>query len=264
MRRNTVKDRFISGQPIINGWVSIPCGYAAEIIASQGFDAVTVDMQHGMMGFETAMTMLQAIGATSAMPMVRCSSMDGPQIMRLLDAGAYGVICPSVDTPELARAFVDCCRYPPSGTRSFGPARGLLYGGSDYFDHANDHILALAMIESVEALEHLDAILDTPGLDGIYIGPNDLALSMGLRPGSEHQEAVAKAIGDVLQATLTRKLLAGIFCGSATLARQRLEQGFHLVTPGNDANMLSSTCRARIEETLGGAASGATPGPSGY
>lgn len=256
MRGNTVKQRFLSGQSIVNGWLSIPSSYAAEVVASQGFDAVTVDMQHGMMDFETGVSMLQAISATPAMPLVRCSSMDEAQIMRLLDAGADGVICPSIDTPELAAAFVAACRYPPVGNRSFGPARGLLYGGPDYFEHANDHILTLAMIESQSALDNLDAILDTPGLDGVYVGPNDLALSLGERPGSEMQGMVADAIGGILQAALARNLLAGIFCGSSAVARQRLEQGFHLVTPGNDANMLGGACKTRIAETLSAAGAG--------
>lgn len=250
MRPNSVKNRFLSGQPITNGWLSIPSSYAAEVVASQGFDAVTVDLQHGMMDFETAMAMLQAISITSATPMVRCTSMDAPQIMRLLDAGAYGIICPSIDTPELARAFVDACRYPPVGKRSFGPARGLLYGGPDYFEHANDHTLALAMIESKQAISELEAILDTPGLDGIYIGPNDLALSMGCKPGSETEGVVGDAIAQILRAARRRNLLCGIFCASAALARQRLDEGFHLVTPGNDANILGSSCKSRIAETL--------------
>jgi 4-hydroxy-2-oxoheptanedioate aldolase len=264
LRPNLAKNRFLAGQPIVNAWLSIPSSYAAEVVARQGFHAVTVDAQHGMMGFESALAMLQAISTTEATPLVRCPAVDGPQIMRLLDAGAYGVICPQVDTPELARRFVAACRYPPTGNRSFGPARGLLYGGPDYFDHADGHILALAMIESREAMENLDAILDTPGLDGVYVGPNDLALSLGLRPGNESQEPLAQAIAAILAAARARKQLAGIFCGSAALARQRLAEGFHLVTPGNDANMLAASCKSRIEETLSGSGAGAAGGQGGY
>ena len=133
MRPNLIPQRFLAQHPIVNAWLSLPSSYSAEIVARQGYRAVTVDMQHGMMDFETAMMMLQAIGSTDATPLVRCPAVDGPQIMRLLDAGAYGVICPQVDSPELAQRFVAACRYPPAGTRSFGPARGVLYGGGGFF-----------------------------------------------------------------------------------------------------------------------------------
>ncbi len=250
MRPNLIQLRFQAQEPIVNAWLSMPGSYSAEVVARQGFHAVTVDLQHGMMDFETAMAMLQAISSTDATPLVRCAAVDGPQIMRLLDAGAYGVICPQVDSPELARRFVAACRYPPMGNRSFGPARGLLYGGADYFDHANTHVMALAMIESSEALDALEAILDTKGLDGVYVGPNDLALSLGARPGSEREGPVADAISRILEATRRRGLLAGIFCADAAMARSRLTQGFHLVTPGNDAAVLAQGCKARIQETL--------------
>ncbi|OZI30671.1 2,4-dihydroxyhept-2-ene-1,7-dioic acid aldolase [Bordetella genomosp. 10] len=264
MRPNSTKDRFLAGKPIVNGWLSIPSSYAAEVIARQGFHAVTVDVQHGMMGFETAMSMLQAISSTDATPMVRCPSLDEPTIMRLLDAGAYGVICPQIDNADMAARFVAACRYAPEGNRSFGPARGPLYAGPDYFEQANHHVLALAMIESQAALDNLDAILATPGLDGIYVGPNDLALSLGMKPGAETGGIVAEAIARIVAATRARGLLAGIFCASSALARQRLAEGFHLVTPGNDANMLGLVCKARIEETLAGQSAPAAGATAGY
>lgn len=192
--------------------------------------------------------MLQAISITQATPLVRCPSRDTADIMRLLDAGAYGVICPSIDTPTMAAEFVAACRYPGAGTgtRSFGPARGLLYGGADYFMQANQTIIALAMIESQHALDNLDAILDTPGLDGIYVGPNDLALSLGVTPAAQPGDKVEQAIDQILTATLKRGLLAGIFCSDGEAARRRIEQGFHLVTPGNDANALASASSSRL------------------
>jgi len=250
MRPNTTKNRFLANEPIVNAWLSISSSYAAEIVAQQGFHSVTVDLQHGMIGFESAMTLFQAISTTSATPLVRCPSLDESVIMRLLDAGAYGVICPQIDNADMARRFVAACRYAPEGSRSFGPARGLLYGGPDYFEHANDHVLALAMIESRDGLDNVEAILATPGLDGIYIGPNDLALSLGVKPGAETTGIVAQAVAHILAATRAHGLLAGIFCASSALARQRLAEGFHLVTPGNDANILGMACKVRVEETL--------------
>lgn len=264
MRPNLIKARHAAGQPMINAWLSIPSAYAAELVASQGFDCVTVDLQHGMIGFDAAVTMLQAISATAAAPLVRCSSAHGPEIMKLLDAGAYGVICPQVDTPAQAALLVAACRYPPTGNRSFGPARGLLYGGADYFDGANQQIVALAMIESQQALHNLDAILDTPGLDGVYVGPNDLALSLGGRPGAEPSARTADAIALILAGARARGQIAGIFCGGAEGAIQRLAQGFGLVTPGNDAQVLAAGCRDRVAAVRGAAQGASTGKHSGY
>jgi 4-hydroxy-2-oxoheptanedioate aldolase len=174
MRLNKLKVAAAENRPIINGWLAIPSSYSAEIMGHQGYDAVTVDLQHGMIDFASALAMLQALSATPAVPLVRVADSTPAQIMRVLDAGAYGVICPMVSTPEQARRFVAACRYPPQGIRSFGPARGLLYGGADYPQHANREILTLAMIETREGLANIDAILDTEGLDGVFIGPNDL------------------------------------------------------------------------------------------
>ncbi|KWF23278.1 HpcH/HpaI aldolase family protein [Burkholderia pseudomultivorans] len=260
MRPNLAKQKFIAGAPIVNAWLSIPSGYAAEVVASQGFDSVTVDMQHGMMGFDSAVVMLQAVSITSATPLVRCPSLNAPEIMRLLDAGAYGVICPAIDTPEMAQEFVAACRYPGAGTRSFGPARGLLYGGPDYFAHANETIIALAMIESRRALNNLDAILDTAGLDGVYIGPNDLALSLGVTPSAQPAEEVERAIERIVAAVRHRGLIAGIFCSDGDAARRRVEQGFHLVTPGNDANALASASASRLVAARGAKAVSAGSG----
>ncbi len=247
MRRNTLRDLHQAGQPIINAWLSIPSAYAAEVVAQQDFDAATVDMQHGMMGFSEAVAMLQAISTTRAIPMVRPSGLDAPQIMRLLDAGAYGVICPMISTRAEAEALVSACRYPPAGRRSFGPSRGLLYGGTDYFTHANDEILVFAMIETREALTNLDAILETPGLDGIYVGPNDLAIELGCAPKAEHDDkTVVSAVERARAATAARGLIAGIFCSDGAAARARLQEGFRLVTPGNDAAMLRNTMATMV------------------
>jgi 4-hydroxy-2-oxoheptanedioate aldolase len=257
MRPNLLKQRFAEGRPLVNAWLSIPSAYAAELVAHQGFDSVTVDLQHGMIGFEAAVGMLQAISTTGAVPLVRSQSTNGPEIMKLLDAGAYGVICPQVDTAALAASFVAAVRYPPHGVRSFGPARGLLYGGADYASRANHEILALAMIESRQAMQELEAILDTPGLDGVYVGPNDLSLALGGAPGSEPGGHVGEAIDEILQQARKRGLLAGIFCSGGEAASRRLAQGFHLVTPGNDANVLASGYKARLGATLAGPEPGA-------
>lgn len=245
MRANPLRALKAAGQPIVNAWLAVPSSYSAELVAHAGFDAVTVDGQHGMIGFDAALGMLQAISSTPAVPLARPSGLAPAEIMRWLDAGAYGIICPMISTRADAEALVSACRYPPVGTRSYGPARGLLYGGPDYFMHANDEIVVLAMIETVEGLTNLEAIVATPGLDGIYIGPNDLCVALGKPPVSESRDPVAsEAIERIRAATVAAGKIAGIFCSGGEAAAQRRREGFDLVTPGNDATLLRGAATA--------------------
>lgn len=242
MRRNALRDIFARGEVAVNGWLSIPSGYSAEGVGHQGFDSVTVDLQHGMIGFDTAVAMLQALSSTPAVPLARVPWNDPAQIMHLLDAGAYGIICPMVSSADEARSFVASCRYPPRGLRSYGPTRGLLYGGRDYVAHADDTILAIPMIETLEAVARIDEILAVEGVDMIYVGPNDLALAHGEAAGAEAAAPrTAEAIARVLAAAKRAGKPAGIFCSGGAGARMRAEQGFDLVTPGNDfGNMIAA------------------------
>ena len=128
-------------------------------MAAQGWDSLTIDLQHGLIDYQVAVGMLQAISGGPTTPLVRIPWLDPAIIMKLLDAGAYGVICPMINSAEETERFVAACRYPPAGIRSFGPLRARLYAGSDYFKEANRTILAIAMIETHSALEHLDEIL---------------------------------------------------------------------------------------------------------
>ncbi len=239
MRKNPLRQRLVEGLPLLNAWLSIPSGYVAEGAGHQGFHSVTVDLQHGMLGFEAAVGMLQAISATPAAPLVRAPSQEPEAIMHLLDAGAYGVICPMISTAEEAARLVAACRYPPDGRRSFGPARGKLYGGADYFDGANGEILVIPMIETARAVDNLTEILSVPGVDMIYVGPNDLALDLGEKPGAEtHPGATQDAITDILARAKAARIPTGIFCADGNQARARLDEGFDLVTPGNDFNLM--------------------------
>jgi 4-hydroxy-2-oxoheptanedioate aldolase len=179
MRPNRLKEIFAGGGTAVNAWLSANSPYQAEALSHVGYDAVTVDLQHGMFGFDGAISLLQAVSAGPSMPMARTSSLDFAVIGKLLDAGAYGLICPSIDTAEQAARLVSYCRYPPTGSRSFGPSRGLLYGGTDYVERADDEILVWAMVESASALAAVEQIVATPGLDGIYVGPSDRARSFG-------------------------------------------------------------------------------------
>ncbi|MEA1064057.1 HpcH/HpaI aldolase family protein [Erwinia sp. HR93] len=263
MRNNSVKTALHARENIINGWLAIPSAYSAEIAGHQGYDAVTVDMQHGMIDFASAVTMLQALSSTPAIPLVRVSENAPAHIMQMLDAGAYGVICPMIDSAEQARRFVAACRYPPLGIRSYGPARALLYGGKDYPRHANDEILTLAMIETRAGLAQLDAILDTDGLDGIFIGPNDLSLALtGSASAESTHPDMVNALEHVLSRCRAHQKIAGIFCTSGDAAAQRLAQGFNLVTPANDVMQLGRAAREAIASARG--VSAPPSGASGY
>lgn len=257
MRKNAIKAKMLRGESTTNGWCAFGSSYSAELLGHAGFDSVTVDLQHGMFDFAQAVPMLQALSATPAVPIVRVPWNDTAVIMHLLDAGAYGVICPMINNRQEAERLVAACRYAPAGMRSYGPARGLLYGGADYFDNANDEIVVLAMIETLEGIDNLDEILATPGLDGIYVGPNDLALVLGARPGTDLTDPrCVDAIAHILARAKAHSKLAGIFCASGAVGAIRRRQGFDLVTLTHEGSYVAQAAKAAI------AAANAEPDPA--
>ena len=143
MRKNKLKELFKAGKPIINSWLSVPSSFSAEVMANQGWDSLTIDMQHGLIDYPNAVSMLQAISTTETTPMARVNWNEPGQIMKILDAGCYGVICPMVSNRKEAENFVQACQYPPKGYRSFGPIRASIYGGGDYAKHADKEILSI-------------------------------------------------------------------------------------------------------------------------
>ena len=249
MRKNKLKELFKSGKPIINSWLSVPSSFSAEVMANQGWDSLTIDMQHGLIDYPNAVNMLQAISTTETTPMARVNWNEPGQIMKILDAGCYGIICPMVSNKKEAEKFIQACQYPPKGYRSFGPIRATIYGGNDYAKNANDEILKLAMIETKEALHKLDEILDTPNLDGIYIGPADLSLAVGEEPGFDKQESTKayKEILKILDAAKKRNLLAGIHNGTPEYAQKMIDKGFNLVTVGSDSRYITSGAKYDLE-----------------
>lgn len=252
MRANPLRSIVADGGTIVGGWLTTESRYLAEVMSHAGFDTVTVDLQHGMFGIDTAIGLLQAVSAGPATPMARCASHDPAVIGKLLDAGAYGIICPEIGSAEEATAFVAACRYPPAGHRSFGPSRGLLYGGPDYLEHADREILTWAMVESAQALASLDAILAVPGLDGVYVGPNDLALSIGEKAGQSPVPAsVRAALEIIVVAAHAAGRLAGAFCADGPSGRELVDLGYDFVTPGNDIAQLRAVTADRIRTVRG-------------
>lgn len=248
MRMNRVRQRIKRAEGVVNGWLSMPCGFSAEVMAHQGWDSLTIDMQHGLIDYSELVSMLTAISTTQTVPLVRVPSLEPGLIMKVLDAGAYGVIAPLINTADDARALVESSRYPPLGMRSYGPHRAMLYAGSDYASYANDEVLVLGMIETREGVANLDEILAVDGLDGIYIGPADLALSHGKTPGFDHGAGELDTIIQTLIDSCRRQgKVVGIHNGSAAHASNMLERGCDLVTVSSDARLLVNGSRDILE-----------------
>ena len=241
MRENRLRSLWQQNKTAINGWLAIPNGFSAEVMAHQGWDTLTIDMQHGVIDYGQMVTMLQAISTTPTTPLVRVPWLEPGIVMKSLDAGAYGIICPMVNTREDAQRLVAYTHYAPRGNRSFGPVRASLYGGSDYATRANDTIVAFAMIETRQALDNLDAILSVEGLDAVYVGPSDLSLSLGCRPVLDDVDPpAAQAIAHILARAKAHGVRAAVHNGMLEVAKARAAMGFDLVTLSSDARILAA------------------------
>ena len=253
MRKNKAKELIKAGKSVINGWLQIPSTVSAETMAHQGWDTLTIDMQHGLVDYTNALPILQTISTTDVVPLARVNWNEPGQIMKILDAGCYGIICPMVSNKSEAERFVQACKYPPEGYRSFGPMRGLIYGGSDYAEKANNEILKMAMIETKEALENLDDIMKTPGLDGVYIGPADLSLAMGEKPTFDKNEdsKTYNEILKILEHAKKNRIIAGIHNGTTDYANKMIKKGFQFVTVGSDARFIGAGAKKTVESLKG-------------
>ncbi|MGC6536011.1 MAG: HpcH/HpaI aldolase family protein [Candidatus Puniceispirillaceae bacterium] len=249
MRNNKIRTLWAEKKTALCGWMATDSTLLAETIGVSGVDAVTVDLQHGAADLHNLMPLMQAISATPAVPLVRLPGNVPEVIMKALDFGAYGVICPLINSSDEAAAFVRATRYPPQGDRSFATARVFNYAGADYFYHANDEIIKLAMIETKEGLENLDEIVNVEGLDGIFIGPTDLAIALGLRPGPEgaHPE-LEEAIAKILAATKAAGKYCSIFCSGGAGAKRRRDEGFDLVVPTAELYIFKKALAGEIED----------------
>jgi len=246
MRPNKLKQIWASGKAATNCWLMLPSAISAEQLAGQGWDSLTVDQQHGQADHTAMVAIFTAISTTGAAPMVRVPSNDAGHIGRALDAGAYGVICPMVDTVEDARKFVAACRYAPEGSRSYGPRRAAIYAGDDYADHANETVLAIAQIETATAMRNIAAIAAVPGLDMLFLGPNDLRLTLGMRPRGDIVEPEIIAAADTLVAAAHKAgLKAGIFCGNPDDALAMIARGFDFVVAVIDDSLLGAGAAVR-------------------
>lgn len=264
MRPNRLRELWKGGGAALNGWLAIANSFSAETMAHQGWDALTIDLQHGVVDYQAMVPMLQAISTTDTVPVVRVPWLEPGILMKTLDAGAYGVICPMVNTREDAQKLVAWTHYAPRGTRSFGPVRALLYGGADYSAQANDTIVTFAMIETAQALDNLDAILSVEGLDAIYIGPSDLSLALGCTPSFDELEPkAAEAVDHILARAKAHGVVAAIHNGSTQAALARIAKGFQFVTVSSDARLMAAGAQQVVQAMRAGRGSGAGSA-SGY
>jgi 4-hydroxy-2-oxoheptanedioate aldolase len=247
---NRLKEIWASGKGAINGWLAIPSGFSAEVMAQCGFASVTVDMQHGVQDYQSMVQCFQAMQAHPIVPMVRVPWNEPGIVGKALDGGAMGVICPMINTKAEAEAFISYCKYPPRGARSNGPIRAAMYGeASSYQVTANDETLAIPMIETKQAVENIDAILDVPGIAAVYVGPSDLGFSYGMIPILDREEPeILKIYDKLIEATAKRGIYAGIHCGSASYAARAMGMGFRLTTISNDSGLMAVAAKSAIAQ----------------
>jgi 4-hydroxy-2-oxoheptanedioate aldolase len=256
MRENTVKAAWRDGQITYGAWLSLPNTFSAEVMAHQGFDWLCIDMQHGLIDYQAALGMLQAISTTPTIAFVRVPWNEPGIIGKALDAGAYGVIIPMVNTREQAEAAVGACRYQPLGFRSYGPLRAGYYAGADYGVHANDEIACIPMIETKTALSNLDAILDVPGIDAVYVGPADLSLTLGLQPRMDQDAPSFEEARHAISAACRKRGIVPGIHANASLAPKHAEAGYRMITISTDVGSMASQAAADLRSVRAGGSSG--------
>ena len=236
-------------KPVVNAWLSIPNSFTAEAFGKMGWDAITIDMQHGQTDYSASLPMLQALSSSSSTLMVRVPWFEPGIIMRMLDLGVLGIIAPMINSKEDCEKFVSYCYYPPIGQRSFGPMRAQLVHGSDYFEKANQNILSFAMIETQQAVDNLDSILSVPNLTGVYIGPADMSSSYGMKPKFDVKEdPVFSNIKLIVKKANEYGKIAGIHNGTTQYSKEMIDLGFKLVTISSDFRFMSAHAQSVIDD----------------
>ena len=232
MRMNHVRQRLTAGEPSIGTWLSLPSPEAAEYISELGFDWLVVDTEHNAIDITVLARMFAAMRPSGIAPMVRIPWNSAENVKRVLDAGAWGIVFPMVNSREEAELAVEASRYYPAGNRSVGGGRhGMSFGTSpkEYYENANDQVLVVVQIEHIKGVENADEILSVPGVDACFIGPNDLAASMGLGLGvsleSDMPELV-EAITTIRETANRHGVAPGVHTSGAAAVQKRIDEGF--------------------------------------
>ncbi len=253
------------GEPTFGVWAALPCAFAAELVAVPGMAYVCVDQQHGVVDYADMVHMMRGIEGRDVVPITRVPANETWLISKALDAGAQGVVVPLVNNRAEAAAAVAACRYPPKGVRSYGPTRAALTMDARDIETLGDSVLCFAMVETREALGRIDEIAGTPGLDGIYVGPADLALGLGLPPDLDKTEPEhVEAVDRILQACRRHKIIAGIQCSTGAAGSKQAERGFQLVTITKDSSLVQSGAQRELREATAGQSTKATAASQGY
>ncbi len=240
MLTNTVKEKLRRGEPVIGSWLTLGSPLVAEHMAHIGYDWLVVDMEHGPADLPIALGCFQAISTTNTMPLARAAWNDAVIIKRILDIGALGIVVPMVNSAEDALRAVKAMKFPPEGVRSIALGRGGMAYGGDYLEHANDEILVIVQIEHPDAVANVAGIAATPGVDVCFIGPYDLAATMGVERGGEEHEAAVQRVRAVCR---DAGVAAGMYCGPADHVIRRMEEGFQFLAHGGDTDFLVSAAR---------------------
>ncbi|GAA0773133.1 hydroxyacid aldolase [Roseibium denhamense] len=248
-------DKLRAGKTVITGWSLLPAPMIAELFARSGYEAVTLDLQHGMYDFNSACEALALIALAGSNRIVRLPVGDLALTGRLADMGAECLIAPMVNSKEEAQAFADAVKYPPRGQRSWSPFRAAMLSrqtSDQYLQNANDQTLAFAMIETQEAIDALDDILAVESLDGVFVGPSDLSLALTHgRRLDPNGEKTAKACADIAAKATEAGKIAGIFCLNEAKVREAVGQGYRLISHGIDTIFLDHSARAALREVEG-------------
>ena len=246
-----LRSRLATGEPFLFSWLSIPSGQFAGQIARVPLDGACLDMQHGPIGFSDAVAMIGAINGAGRPAIVRTLWSDPAAPGQALDAGACAVIAPMINTRAQAEALVRAAKYPPMGARSWGGYTALQASGleaGEYLRKANQMTMVFSMVETVEALDNVDDIAATPGLDGLFVGPSDLSITLSMGAGIDRLgKNTLAAMEKVAAAAKANGIVAGAFGGGAEGVKAYLKLGFTFIAAVVDVDLLQIGTEALIK-----------------